>query len=51
VIDFDRAVRDPDDPRQPAAWADCGDHMHLNPAGYRALAGAVPLGLFRPRRY
>ena len=25
-----------------------GDHLHLNPAGYRLLADAVPLELFRP---
>jgi lysophospholipase L1-like esterase len=46
VIDFDRAVRDPRSPRRLTAVADCGDHLHLNPAGYRALADAVPAGLF-----
>ncbi|MEV0826201.1 SGNH/GDSL hydrolase family protein [Nonomuraea rubra] len=47
VIDFDRAVRDPAEPRRLAAAYDEGDHLHLSPAGYRALAGAVPLTLFR----
>ncbi|MFG1943941.1 SGNH/GDSL hydrolase family protein [Nonomuraea sp. NPDC048826] len=42
VIDFDRAVRDPADPRRLLAPYDGGDHLHLGPAGYRALAGAVP---------
>jgi lysophospholipase L1-like esterase len=47
VIDFDRAVRDPANPRQLLATFDDGDHLHLNPAGYKALADAVPAGLFR----
>jgi lysophospholipase L1-like esterase len=47
VLDFDRAVRDPADPRRLLPAYDTGDHLHLNPAGYRALAEAVPLRLFR----
>jgi lysophospholipase L1-like esterase len=47
VIDFDRAVRDPANPRQLIPSFDSGDHLHLNPAGYQALARAVPAGLFR----
>jgi len=47
VIDFDRAVRDPADPRRLLPAYDVGDHLHLNPAGYQALADAVPAGLFR----
>jgi lysophospholipase L1-like esterase len=46
VIDFDRAVRDPGDPRRLRPAADTGDHLHLNPAGYRALADAVPADYF-----
>jgi lysophospholipase L1-like esterase len=46
VIDFDAAARDPRDPRRLRPAFDCGDHLHLNPAGYRALADAVPLDLF-----
>ncbi|WP_433832521.1 SGNH/GDSL hydrolase family protein [Actinoplanes sp. CA-015351] len=42
VVDFDAAVRDPATPRQLAAPYDVGDHLHLNPAGYGALAAAVP---------
>ncbi len=45
VLDFDAAVRDPAVPRQLAAAYDTGDHLHLNPAGYAALARAVPLKL------
>jgi lysophospholipase L1-like esterase len=47
VLDFDRAVRDPADPRQILPSFDSGDHLHLNPAGYGALAAAVPPGLLR----
>ncbi|SDI94718.1 Lysophospholipase L1 [Lentzea albidocapillata subsp. violacea] len=47
VVDFDAAVRDPADPRRLLAAADAGDHLHLNPAGYRMLAEAVPARLFR----
>jgi lysophospholipase L1-like esterase len=49
VLDFDQAVRDPCSPRRLVAAVDSGDHLHLNPAGYRALANAVPAGLFLPR--
>jgi lysophospholipase L1-like esterase len=47
VIDFDRAARDPANPRQLLPALDTGDHLHLNPAGYRVLADAVPARLFR----
>ncbi|MGW6929173.1 GDSL-type esterase/lipase family protein [Lentzea sp. NPDC054927] len=47
VLDFDAAVRDPASPRQLLPAADVGDHLHLNPVGYRMLADAVPLKLFR----
>ncbi|CAM5436076.1 SGNH hydrolase [Streptomyces canarius] len=47
MLDFDRAVRDPEVPDrlQPALHA--GDWLHLNPDGYGVLAAAVPAGLFR----
>ncbi len=47
VVDFDRATRDPANPRQLLPAYDVGDHLHLNPTGYRALADAVPAGLLR----
>jgi lysophospholipase L1-like esterase len=47
VVDFDVAARDPAQPRRLAPAYDVGDHLHLNPAGYRALADAVPAALFR----
>jgi lysophospholipase L1-like esterase len=49
VVDFDAAVRDPAAPGRLAPSYDVGDHLHLNPAGYRALAAAVPFGLFTSR--
>ncbi|WP_249714472.1 SGNH/GDSL hydrolase family protein [Rhizomonospora bruguierae] len=47
VIDFDRAARDPANPRNLRPAYDVGDRLHLNPAGYQALADAVPVVLFR----
>jgi lysophospholipase L1-like esterase len=47
VVDFDKVTRDPAAPRQLNPAYDTGDHLHLNPAGYRAMADAVPAGLFR----
>jgi len=47
VLDFDRAVRDPANPRRLLPAVDTGDHLHLNPTGYRLLADAVPARLFR----
>jgi lysophospholipase L1-like esterase len=47
VIDFDRVAQDPANPRQLLATFDDGDHLHLNPIGYKALADAVPAHLFR----
>jgi lysophospholipase L1-like esterase len=47
VADFDAATRDPTDPRKMRKDMDSGDGLHPNPAGYRAMAAAVPLGVFR----
>ena len=49
VFDFDKAVRDPDRPAQTLARFDPGDHLHLNAAGYQAVAQTVDLSLFRVR--
>jgi lysophospholipase L1-like esterase len=48
VLDFDRAVRDPQHPSRVLPALHDGDHLHLNPEGYRALAAEVSEGLFRP---
>ena len=47
VIDFDKAVRDPAHPRKILAAYDSGDHTHPNDAGYKAMAQAIDLDLFR----
>jgi lysophospholipase L1-like esterase len=46
VIDFDAVVRDPQHPDQLLPANDCGDHLHPSPAGYKAMADAIPLTLF-----
>jgi lysophospholipase L1-like esterase len=48
VIDFDSAVRDPAAPAKLLPAYDTGDHLHLNPAGYHAMADAIDLKLFAP---
>ena len=49
VIDFDRVVRDPQHPERMLSAYDSGDGLHPSPAGYRLMAGAIPLGLFTGR--
>ncbi len=46
VLDFDAVVRDPQHPDQLFPAFDCGDHLHPSPAGYKAMATAIPLTLF-----
>ena len=50
VIDFDLAARDPRNPSRLAAAEDSGDHLHPADAGYKALADAIDLRLFRNAR-
>lgn len=45
VIDLDAAVRDPNVPSKLLSVYDSGDHLHLNPAGYKKMAEAVDLTL------
>jgi lysophospholipase L1-like esterase len=49
VVDFDRAVRDPKHPERMLPACDSGDHLHPSPAGYHAMAAAIPLQLFTGR--
>jgi lysophospholipase L1-like esterase len=46
LIDFDRITRDPQHPERLLAAFDSGDHLHPSPAGYAAMAAAIPLSLF-----
>jgi lysophospholipase L1-like esterase len=49
VFDFDAAVRDPSHPARTLPQYDAGDHLHLNAAGYKVVADAIDLSVFRPR--
>ena len=49
VLDFDAAMRDPRRPDRLRAEYDSGDGLHPSIAGYKAMAEAVPLSLFRRR--
>ena len=46
VLDLDKVARDPEHPERLLPSFDSGDHLHPSPAGYAAMAGAVPLSLF-----
>lgn len=45
VIDFEAAVRDPQQPDRMLPAYDSGDHLHPGPAGYRRMADAVELSI------
>ena len=47
VIDFDKAVRDPNRPTQILPAFDSGDHLHVNNDGNVAQGQGIPLTLFR----
>jgi len=47
VIDFDKVLRDPANPSRLRPDYDSGDHVHPNDLGYRAMAEAIDLALFR----
>ncbi|WOX09959.1 SGNH/GDSL hydrolase family protein [Streptomyces sp. N50] len=43
VVDFDKALRDPYDPRRFASEYDSGDHLHPSDRGYRRMAATIDL--------
>ncbi len=47
VVDFDKAVRDPEHPDRMLAAYDGGDHLHPGDAGYKAMGEAIDLALFK----
>jgi len=49
VIDFDKVIRDPSNPATILPAYDSGDNLHPNDAGYKAMADAIDLSLFKDR--
>ena len=47
VIDFDKATRDPSDPKKFLAKYDSCDYLHPSDEGYKAMADAIELSLFK----
>lgn len=46
-IDFDKAVRDPENPDWFLPEYDSGDHLHPSAAGYRRMAMEIPEGILQ----
>ena len=46
VADFDRALRDPEQPTQMLARYDCGDGLHPSDLGYNTMGDAIDLASF-----
>jgi lysophospholipase L1-like esterase len=46
VVDFDKALRDPEHPTRMLPIYDCGDHLHPSDLGYTTMGDAVDLSLF-----
>lgn len=49
VVDFNRAIADPTDPRRMRPEFQKGDWLHPNDSGYAAMATAIPDTLFASR--
>ena len=49
VVDFDKVIRDPNDPRQFIKEYNNTDRLHPNDAGYKVMADAVDLAIFAPK--
>ena len=47
VVDFEKAIRDPQHPDRMLASYDGGDHLHPGDAGYKAMGEAIDLALFK----
>jgi len=50
VVDFESATRDPNNPKRFKPEFDPGDHLHPNDAGYKAMADAVDLSIFKSKK-
>jgi lysophospholipase L1-like esterase len=50
VVDFEAATRDSNSPKRFKPEFDPGDHLHPNDAGYKAMADAVDLSIFKSKK-
>jgi lysophospholipase L1-like esterase len=50
VVDFDKAARDPGDPKKLLGQYDSCDYLHPSDAGYKAMGEAIDLSLFKTGR-
>jgi lysophospholipase L1-like esterase len=46
LVDFDKALRDPENGLRMLPKYDCGDHLHPSDLGYRTMGDAIALALF-----
>jgi len=46
-VDFDKAMADAQAPDRLLPAYDSGDHLHPSPAGYKAMAAAIPLSFVK----
>ena len=49
VIDFDKAIRNPQDTLTLRPDAQSGDYLHPNEFGYHIMANAIDLSLFKQK--
>jgi lysophospholipase L1-like esterase len=49
LIDFDKLLEDPNNPKHINPAYNCGDNLHPNDAGYQAMAKAVDLNVLVPK--
>jgi lysophospholipase L1-like esterase len=47
VVDFDAAMGDPQEPGKLSSAYDSGDNLHPGAVGYKAMADAIPLTVFK----
>ena len=50
VIDFEAATKDPQNPKQIKPEFNIRDHLHPNDAGYKAMADAFDLSMFKKKK-
>jgi lysophospholipase L1-like esterase len=49
VVDFDKVIQDPNDPRQFIKEYNNTDRLHPNDVGYQVMADAIDLAIFAPK--